>query len=80
MTRKPSVVELLGAGIQALGHADAMQLEDLAEAARRTGWPQTAQEQRMARERLRTLAMLMELTKRNLRLLRGTGRHTPLDG
>ena len=71
-TRLVSAVELLGAGIQALAHADAEQLEGLAEAARMAGLPQTREERRMAQERLRTLARLMLLTRRNLRLLRGT--------
>jgi hypothetical protein len=68
-----SAVELLGAGINALAHADAAQLEGLAEAAQGVLWPGTPEEQMAAREGLRTLEYLMTLTRRNLRLLRGAG-------
>ena len=68
-----SVVELLGAGINALAHADAAQLEGLAEMSRMARGPETAAERTIARERLRTLGYLLTLTRRNLRLLRGAG-------
>jgi hypothetical protein len=68
-----STIELLSAGIRALAHADAAQLERLAEAAREAEGPGNAKERRMARERLRTLAHLIALTRRNLRLLGGAG-------
>jgi hypothetical protein len=68
-----STAELLNAAILALTHADAAQLEGLAEAARGAKGLETAEEQRFAQERLRTMAALMTLTRRNLRLLRGAG-------
>jgi hypothetical protein len=68
-----SAVELLGAAIHALAHADAGRLEGLAEAAGEARGPRTGDERRMARERLRTLGHLITLTRRNLRLLRGIG-------
>jgi hypothetical protein len=71
MAARISVVDLMRAGINALAHADAMGLGGLAEAARTAGRPQTPQEHRIAREGLRTLGMLLTLTRRNLRLLRG---------
>jgi hypothetical protein len=66
-----STVEILEAGIRALADADADQLGMLADAARQTKGPQTAEEQEMARVGLRTLGYLITLTRRNLRLLRG---------
>jgi hypothetical protein len=68
------VVELLGAGIDALAHADAARLECLAEAAHGASMPATAEERGMAEERRRALGYLIRLTRRNLRLLRGAGR------
>jgi predicted lipoprotein len=68
-----SAEELLGAGIDALAHVDAAQLEGLAEAARGARGPKTAEEWRKVRERLRTLQLLIAMTRRNLRLLRGAG-------
>jgi hypothetical protein len=73
MTDRSSAVELLAAGINALAHVDAAQLEGLAEAARGAGWPRTSEEQRAARQALRTMELLLALTRRNLRLLRGAG-------
>jgi hypothetical protein len=67
-----SAVELLAAGINALAHADAAQLEALAEAARGAEAPQTVEERKKVREGLRTLGYLIALTRRNLRLLRGS--------
>ena len=67
-----STVELLNAGILALAHADAAQLEGLAEAAPGVRPIETADEQRIAQQRLRTLGALIALSRRNLRLLRGT--------
>lgn len=77
MVARMSVVELLGEGINGLAHADAAQLEGLAEAGRTARGPETAEEQRVARERLRTLGYLLTLTRRNLRLLRGAGGYGP---
>ena len=69
-----SAGELLGAGISALAHVDATRLEGLAEAARGARGPETVEERREARERMRTLQLLIAMTRRNLRLLRGGGR------
>jgi hypothetical protein len=71
MADRSSAVELLAAGINALAHVDAGQLGGLAVAARGAGWPQTSEEQRAARQGLRTMELLLTLTRRNLRLLRG---------
>jgi len=71
MAERISAVELLGAGIHALAHADAAQLEALARTAHAVRVPETAEERRRARERLRAMAFLLTLTRRNLRLLRG---------
>lgn len=73
MADRLSAVELLGAGINALTHVDAAQLEGLAEAAREARGPETAEERKVARERMRTMGYLIALTRRNLRLLRGVG-------
>lgn len=70
--KQRSAAELLGAGIQALAHADAPRLRDIAEAARTAKPPATLDEQRITQGRLRTLGILMGITERNLRLLRGT--------
>jgi len=72
MAERMSVAELLDAGIDALTHADAMQLESLATAARAGRQPRTAMEKRLVQERLCVLGKLITLTNRNLRLLRGT--------
>lgn len=69
--KPPSAADLLGAGIQALAHADATDLQDIVEAARTAEVPVTLEERRITQERLRTLGVLMEMTRRNLRLLRG---------
>lgn len=66
-----STVTLLSAGILALTHADAAQLEGLVEAAPGARRIETAEEQRIAQQRLRTLGALIALSRRNLRLLRG---------
>ena len=71
-TAQISTVELLSAGILALTHADAAQLEGLAEAAPGVRPIETADERRIAEQRLRTLGALIALSRRNLRLLRGT--------
>lgn len=68
-----SAVELLSAGIEALICADAAQLERLSRAARNARGPETAEERRVTREQLRTMAILIPLAARNLRLLRGSG-------
>jgi hypothetical protein len=68
-----SAVELLGAGINALAHADAAQLQALAEAARGASAPQNPEERERVRVGLRTLGYLITLTRRNLRLLRSAG-------
>lgn len=73
MATRTSVVELVGAGINALARADAPMLQGLAEAARDSTRPETPEEQRLAREGLRTLGYLITLTRRNLRLLYGVG-------
>lgn len=73
MPGRVSAIELLGAGIKALAHADAAELEGLAEAALEAVGPRTAEERMTAREELRTLGYLITLTRRNLRLLRGVG-------
>lgn len=73
MAAPMSGVELLAAGIDALAHAAAGELEGLADAARDARMPQTLDEQRAVRDGLRTLGYLMTLTRRNLRLLRGIG-------
>ena len=73
MADRLSAVELLGAGINALTHVDAAQLEGLAEAAREARGPETAEERKVAREQMRTMGYLISLTRRNLRLLRGVG-------
>ena len=72
MAAPGSAVEVLAAGINALAHADVAQLEGLAEAAQGVRIPQTAEERELVREGLRTLGYLITLTRRNLRLLRGT--------
>ena len=73
MGDRRTAAELLGAGIDALAHADAAQLEGLAEAAREVKGLETAEERRIARQRLRTFELLIAMTRRNLRLLRGAG-------
>lgn len=73
MAERKSAAELLGAGIHALAHADAAQLETLVRTAHAIRVPGTAEERRMAREGLRAMALLLTLTRRNLRLLRGRG-------
>ncbi|MFP5230339.1 MAG: hypothetical protein ACLGXA_22210 [Acidobacteriota bacterium] len=76
----PAVVELLDAAIPALAAADGGRLEALAETARRAVPPATAQEWERAQVRLRALGILLELTRRNLRLLRGADGYGPLQG
>jgi hypothetical protein len=68
-----SAAELLDAGINALAGFDAEELEGLAEAARVARGPEAAEERRAVRERLRALQLLIAMTRRNLRLLRGAG-------
>jgi predicted ABC-class ATPase len=66
-------VDLLNAGIEALAHLDVAELERLLAAAGRLRLAETVEDQRLAREKLRTLGHLIVLTRRNLRLLRGAG-------
>jgi len=66
-----SAAELLEAGTEALAHANAGELEALIEAARGVGAGETRAEQQIAMEKLRALGRVLELTHRNLRLLRG---------
>jgi hypothetical protein len=66
-----TAVEILAAGIHALAHSDASQLEELVDAARRARMPATVEEQSLAQGRLRAFGCLVTLTRRNLRLLRG---------
>jgi hypothetical protein len=73
MAEGQSAVELLRAGIDALAHVDAAQIEELTEAAHGARRPETVEERREARERLRTLELLIAMTRHNLRLLRGGG-------
>jgi len=73
MTARVSVAGFTRAGIHALAHADATELERLTETAGQLRRPATAEEQRRGREELRTLQMLLVLTRRNLRVLRGDG-------
>lgn len=80
MVVNQSTVELLGAGIDALAHADAAQLQRLAKTAQEAGRPANAAEQGTAQERLRTLGTLLRLTRRNLRLLRGADGYGPPRG
>lgn len=74
MAASGSAVELLGAGINALAHADAAHLEALTAAARKVGAPKTPEERERLRVGLQTLGYLITLTRRNLRLLRGADR------
>ena len=67
----PSVLMLLERGIDALARADAGAVSQLAEEAVFAKRPDTVEEQKWAREKLRALEILVELTGRNLRLLRG---------
>jgi len=64
--------DLLAAGIEALAHADAAGLERLAAMAGEVRGSMTVEERRLAREPRRALELLLTLTRRNLRLLRGT--------
>jgi hypothetical protein len=66
---------LLSAGIHALAQADDAQLERLAASAQSVRWPVTPGGRRVTEERLRALAYLMQLTQRNLRLLRSVSRY-----
>jgi hypothetical protein len=77
MVARTGAVELLGAGLRALAHADAAQLEALVDAARGARMPQTVKERQLVQERLRALGYLIALTQRNLRLLRGAERDGP---
>ncbi len=71
MAAGASAAELLEAGIEALAHANVGELEALAEATRGLGAAGARVEQPIAREKLRALGRVLELTHRNLRLLRG---------
>lgn len=72
--RGRSVSELLREGILALMESDAVALEELAAEASQVGQGETGADKAAARDGLRTLAALLGLTQRNLRLLRGEGR------
>ena len=69
MAGERSVVDWLEAGIRCLAHAEGEELEQLAAAAHLAAPPETAEEERRAREKLQTLGLLLALTRRNLRLL-----------
>ena len=71
MAAGASAAELLEAGIEALAHANVGDFEALAEATRGLGAAGARVEQPIAREKLRALGRVLELTHRNLRLLRG---------
>jgi len=73
MAAQRSAIELVDAGIQALAHNDVAELDRLTEAAAQVRSPEFAQEQSGMRLRMRTFDHLLVLTRRNLRLLRGTG-------
>jgi hypothetical protein len=76
--RKNSIAEQLSAAILALTHADARELEALAEVAHDPRGSETAEELRLATEKLRTLGALIAITRRNLRLLRGASGYRAL--
>ncbi len=69
-----SALELIGEAIEALTRADAARLRRLAEEAQQAEIPRAEPELRFVVERQKTLARLLALTRRNLRLLRGSGR------
>jgi hypothetical protein len=69
-----TAAEVLGATVEALAHADAQELARLAEAAREAAAPETPAERRSVVERHRALGRLLQLTRRNLWLLRGVYR------
>lgn len=71
MAAGASAVKLLEAGIEALARANVGELEALVGAARAMQPAEARAEQPIARERLRALGRILELTHRNLRLLRG---------
>jgi len=62
----------LAAGIDALAHADAVRLEELAATAGQVSGPVTEEEKRWARQQRRALEQLLTLTQRNLLLLGGS--------
>lgn len=69
MTGAESVLSVLRTAIAALARADAPQLERLAAEAGQAILP--AEERNAAREQYAALGLLLGLTRRNLRLLRG---------
>lgn len=76
MVDPKSAAAMLEAGIDGLMRADAAQLAELAEAARGARLPVTEAERKTAWQRRRTLACLLALTRRNLRLLGGAAAST----
>lgn len=66
--------DLLSAALDALERADADELARLAEVAREARVPDAPAERRMVLERHRALGRMLQLTRRNLWLLRGAYR------
>jgi hypothetical protein len=66
-----SALELIGEAIDALMRADAARLERLAKQAPSVPLPQTESQRRELARNQRTLAHLLTLTRRNLRILGG---------
>lgn len=66
-----TVGDLLSAAVEALARADAEELLRLAESAPQVEPAETPLAQREALARHRTLGRLLQLTRHNLRLLRG---------
>jgi len=62
---------LLQEAVDALGRVDAERLRVLAERSSAACWPESIDEQCVARERRAVLQKLLVLTRRNLQLLRG---------
>lgn len=67
-----SVLAFIRAGMAALQRTDAPELRRLTEAAVGLRRPATAAERESAARRLRDFELFLVLTRRNLRLLRGT--------
>ena len=66
-----TAADLLSAALEALARADAEELRRLAEAAGEAALPEMPRDRRVVRARHRALGRLLELTRRNLWLLRG---------
>jgi len=71
--RRISTAELVSAAVLALTCADAEQLERLARLAPGCRPLETAKEQRVTQQGMRTFGALIAITRRNLRVLRGAG-------